>query len=209
MYLNKNNKVHKLIIFLIIAIPLFIGGFLLRSNAQEEEVKVKEAETQPPKHEIERPEKKEVLGPESYTYTEEEEEAAKSIEVDDTIEPDNLEESKKVAEQFAKEMGFYDPENPNKLVPSIESILGDKLLQEWTESPPRRVGGIKSSKVIELETYPVDGGNNEYIGWNVVVVLEQVNNMDKTYTEEEWYWLVLANHDGQWKIEEVEITSGG
>ena len=209
MYLNKDKKSHRFIIFLGIAIPVIIAGFWFRSYTLEKETAAKQVEQKEPKHDMQRPEKKEVFGPESYTYTEEEKETVKSVEIDESIEPDNLEESKKVAEQFAKAMGSYDSENPHNFLPSVENILGDELLQQWKESPPRRSGGLVSSKVKELETYPVDGGNNDYIAWNVVVVLEQRGMMDGTFTEEEWYWIVLSNQDGQWKIEEVDITSGG
>lgn len=210
MRLNKNNRVHRFIIFLIIAIPVSIAGFWLRSNAQEEEAMANKNEAvEESKHNIERPETKEVYGPDSYTYTEEEEEAAKEVEINEDVDSKNLEESKKVAETFAKEFGTYTHENPLKFLSNVENILGDELLKDWNESPPRRTGGLQTSNVIEMETYPVDGGNNDYVAWNVVAVLEQENNIKEKYKIEEWYWILLSNEEGQWKIEEVDVTNGG
>lgn len=217
MKLDTTNKTHRFVIFLLIAIPMMVIGSVIIITADNSVEKQSKAE-QVVKEEVEEPEQSNLQPPEkpphfSYendnTYTEEEKNEVKSSTIDkNKITKETLEDSKKVAEQFALAFSNYDAANPDKQFKNVEPYIGYQMQSNWEETPPRYPMTISATKPLSHDTYPVDGGSNYEMAWNVVVELENTLYTGSKSNSEDWIWVYLSKEEDGWKVQRMDVTNG-
>lgn len=116
--------------------------------------------------------------------------------------------SKIVAEKFAQAYGNYDSENPLLFIQNAKPYMTEGFYSQWTEEPPRKPLALVKSTIIKKETFPVDGGDQYAIAWNVVLTENAVNTLGDKVQQEEWLWILVEKENGQWKVKDVNVTNG-
>lgn len=211
MKLNPNNKTHRIVILILIAGPmLIIGSFIIAmaDNSVEERTAAEQEESQEEESSLQ-PKERGELYHEDNTMTEEEKASAKEVAVDEyEITKETLSESKEVAEKFAVAYQNYNSENPDATYEAVKPYIGYTMEKDWQESPPRWPMTISETVAKEYETYPVDGGSNWEMAWNVVVQVENKTFTGEKSTSEEWLWIYLTKEEDGWKVQRMDITNG-
>lgn len=210
MRLNPNNKTHRIVIFIMIAAPmLIIGSFIIAmaDNSVEERTAAEQEETK--EESSLQPRDRGELYHEDNKMTEEEKNSAKEVVVNENeITKETLQESKEVAEKFAVAYQNYNAEKPEGTYEAVKPYIGYTMEKDWQESPPRWPMTISATKSKDYETYPVDGGSNYEMAWNVVVEVENTTFTGEKSTSEEWLWIYLTKEDDGWKVQRLDITNG-
>lgn len=199
MNLDFTKPKHRAILLLILAVPILIIGFLFTFFNQNQKdtlveektevVEVKEsAETVDPSPSPEETE------PEKVTFEE--------------MSQEEKEASKVVAEKFAQAYANYDASEPEYFILNAKPYMTEGFYMEWQENPPRKPLAMSKSTVKEVETYPVDGGDQYSIAWNVIVTEENINTLGDIGTIEEWFWILMDKENGEWKVKDVDVTNG-
>lgn len=211
MRLNPQNKNHRIVILILIAVPMFIIGSVIVSLADksvEERTAAEQEEAQQEESKLQ-PKDRGDLYLEDKTMTEEEKESAKEVSIEDNkLTKETMQESKEVAEKFAMAYQTYNSENPDATYEAVKPYIGYTMERDWKESPPRWPITISETIAKEYETYLIEGGSNYEIAWNVVVQVENKTYTGETSTSEEWLWIYLTKEDEGWKVQRMDITNG-
>lgn len=214
MKLDPTNKTHRIVILLMIAVPMFaISSVIIWTADKSVEEKTAAEQVQEKEEEesaLQPPEKGDHFSPENTnTMTEEEKQAAKAISVNENeVTKETEQETKKIAEQFAVAYQTYNAEKPEEQFEAIQPFIGSQMRSDWEESPPRWPMTITETKALGFETYPVDGGSNYEMAWNVVVQVENTNYTGEKSNTEEWLWIYLTKGEDGWKVQRMDITNG-
>lgn len=210
MKLDYSKKTHKLLLFIMLAIPSIIIAIIwtsitLNDAAPEKKEKPKETSAEvvesiepdsAPSEELELTEDQEQIENENIPGSEsisEEDKAAAQI----------------VAENFAKAYGNYDKEKPLEFVHKAQKYMSYEMYEEWDDYPPRRPSALVKSEVESYETYPVDTADKYTLLFNVVLQLKTINAMgDKNVPLETDILIELEKVDGVWNVKGANIRNG-
>lgn len=211
MNLNPQNKNHRIVILILIAVPMLIIGAVIvtiaDNSVEKEAVQIKEEEKSSSLQAPERP--PHFSAENTNEMTEEEKEEAKAAALDEEeVNKENMKASKEIAEKFAQGFLTYDAGNPDQRYENVKAYIGGQMKSDWEESPPRTTMVISKITPLEYETYPVEGGSNYEIAWNVVVTVENTSYTGKKSQSEEWLWIYLSKEDDAWKVQRMDITNG-
>ena len=212
MKLDLNQKGQRMILLLIIAVPVLGIGFTITSLSLQDEKKpaeeVVEKEKEPSLEQQRYESQKDKDYFEVTQMSEEDKEIAKSQDNTSDISKEDLNASKQVAEKFAKAYGNFDRTKPQNVVLNAKPYMSSTFYADWEKNPPRRPLALSKSTIKTIDTYPVDGGDQYQVAWNVVLVEETINAAGDKGTMEEWLWMVLEKKDGTWKVRSLDVNNG-
>lgn len=200
MKLDFNKKSHKLILLLLLAVPIFTIGFIITFFSQTQ------AAPEPEKTKTENVEVEEESAQVDPSPSEKKEEQETELVI--KISEEDKAASKVIAEKFAQAYSNYDAEKPTEFIQNAKPYMTEGLYKEWEEEAPRKPLALVKSTVKSVETFPVDGGDQYTIVWNVIVQQEQLNPLGDLVPVEDWFWIAVVKDKGEWKVKGVDITNG-
>jgi hypothetical protein len=193
MKLDMNKTHNKFIVLLLIAMPILTIGFLFtywtQIQTDADVVKTQSVLEEP----VPKTDSPEVEGPKPEPVP--------------AVTQQDLAASKLVAEKFAQAYANYDASKPLEYVQNAKPYMTKGFYLEWENEPPRRPLVLTKSTAVKSEIYPIELNDPYAIAWNVVIMQEQINAFGDKIPLEEYFWILLDKEDGEWKVEEVDITN--
>ena len=119
---------------------------------------------------------------------------------EEDLKPEVLQETKKLAEQFVKEIAPINPKEPTKYLETIKPIVDQELYQKMTTNPARPTLTTYKREILDIQTFPVDDILPERKKWNVIAFVRTSDNAGNTSEDQLWYWVSVAKKAGEWKI---------
>lgn len=205
----------------VITIMLFIIGFYIGKDVEKEEEK---AELKRQKEE----QYTEVYSPsdspknledsedehehENYEYEnpevdKEEVPTTQSSTLADYFTKEEIEASKKVAEDFIEAYYPFNGDKPLENLENAKEYMSERLFEEYRSSVPRPTQSVHSKEIISLEAYePYDPSEN-YLEWNVRVVGEVFDSNGELNKEETYdYTLKITKVNETFKVQDISLN---
>lgn len=194
-----------MILFLMIAIPVFTIGILLTFWSQNGDADASHQKKQ------EKAESGEMVetdpSPDSEVEKVPEEEMAPAPG-SEMISKEDKELSKQVAEKFARAYGTYDADTPLDFVEKAKPYMNEEFKYQWEKEPPRKALALVKSTVEKVEILPIDTADKNTIAWNVGITLSTINTLEDKGDDQKWLLMILEKENGEWKVKGVDVTNG-
>lgn len=113
----------------------------------------------------------------------------------------NMEETRKVAEQFLRAYLSFDGKHTEKHLEEAKPYMTESLYQDMTRQLPRPTASIQSQRLVKV-THADGVMSGKNVEWSIQAITE-VTDGEGNKRKEEWTYVVTLTNDGGWKVEEV------